>query len=137
MSSSSLLGLGAKSQGSQFVRRFLLSALVAATLVCGVVVGEGSAFARGGGGGRGGGFHGSRGHVGYVGRPAPYRHWAPGYAPGYAWGPGYVGWRAAPRYGWGVGPGWGRGYVGRGYVGGGRGYVGRGGHAGGGRGGHR
>jgi hypothetical protein len=135
MSSSSLL-----TKHSHLVRRVVVSALMAATLVCGVVVGEGSAFARGGGG-RVGVAHA---RIGGFGRPiAPYRYGAPGYR----YAPGYLGWGAAPGY-WGVGPGWGwqggRGYGGgRGYVGGGRGYVGagrggygRGGHAGGGHGGH-
>jgi hypothetical protein len=135
MSPSSLL-----TKRSHLVRRMVVSALIAATLVCGVVVGEGSAFARGGG--RGGVSHA---RIGGFGRPiAPYRYGAPGYR----YAPGYPGWRAAPSY-WGVRPGWGwpggRGYIGggRGYVGGGRGYVGAGrggygggGYAGGGHGGH-
>jgi hypothetical protein len=129
MSSSSLL-----TKHSHLVRRVVVSALMAATLVCGVVVGEGSAFARGVGG-RVGVAHG---RIGGFGRPiAPYRYGVPGY--GYA--PGYVGWGVAPGY-WGVRPGWGwpggRGYVGggRGYVGAGRGGYRGGGHGGGGHGGH-
>ncbi len=131
MSSSSLL-----TKHSHLVRRVVVSALIAATLVCGVVVGEGSAFARDGGGGRVGVSHA---RIGGFGRPVG--------APGYRYAPGYLGWGAAPGY-WGARPGWGwpsgRGYVeGRGYVGGGRGYIGAGrggyrggGHAGGGHGGH-
>ena len=93
MSSSSLL-----TKHSHLVRRVVVSALIAATLVCGVVVGEGSAFARGGGGRVGV----SHGRIGGFGRPiAPYRYGAPGYR----YAPGYPGWRAAPGY-WGVRPGW-------------------------------
>ena len=100
---------------SHLARRLAVSALMAVTLACGVVVGEGAAFARG----RVGPSR-ARVGIGVVGRPmVPHRYAAPGY-----WG-----WQAGRGRTW-VAPGWGYAGPGWGWSGARWGHPWAGGHGG-------